>query len=55
MGGGFGGCIITLVEKESAETFITDIQSAYEKKYGRIPDCYSTIISEGAHIVTPKA
>ena len=51
MGGGFGGCIITLVEKDSAETFITDIQSAYEKKYGRIPDCYSTIISEGAHML----
>jgi len=55
MGGGFGGCIITLVEKDSAEIFIADIQSAYEKKYGRIPDCYSTVISEGAHIVTPNA
>jgi galactokinase len=53
MGGGFGGCIITLVEKDSAEIFIADIQLAYEKKYGRIPDCYSTIISEGAHIVQP--
>jgi galactokinase len=55
MGGGFGGCIITLVEKDFAEIFIADIQSAYEKKYGRIPDCYSTIISEGAHIVQPSA
>ncbi|HEY2648799.1 MAG TPA: galactokinase [Puia sp.] len=51
MGGGFGGCIITLVEKDFAEPFITEIQSAYEEKYGRIPDCYSTIISEGAHVV----
>ena len=55
MGGGFGGCIITLVEKDSAAIFISDIQSAYENKYGRIPDCYSTIISEGAHIVKRKA
>ena len=55
MGGGFGGCIITLVEKDSAEIFIGDIQSAYEKKYGKIPDCYSTIISEGAHVVKPNA
>jgi galactokinase len=55
MGGGFGGCIITLVEKDSAEIFIAGIQTAYEKKYGRIPDCYSTTISEGAHIVKLKA
>ena len=55
MGGGFGGCIITLVEKDSAEIFISDIQSAYEKKYRRIPDCYSTIISEGAHIIKRNA
>ena len=55
MGGGFGGCIITLVEKDSVQNFITDIQSAYTEKYGKVPDCYSTIISEGAHIITPKA
>ncbi len=55
MGGGFGGCIITLVEKDSAGIFISDIQSAYEKKYGKIPDCYSTIISEGAHVFKRKA
>ncbi|HZZ74885.1 MAG TPA: galactokinase [Puia sp.] len=55
MGGGFGGCIITLVEKNSADIFITDIQSAYERKYGKIPDCYSMVISEGAHIVKRKA
>jgi len=52
MGGGFGGCIITLVEKDSEEKFITDIQSAYEKEYQKIPECYTTIISEGAHVVS---
>lgn len=55
MGGGFGGCVITLVEKDSAEKFISSIQSSYEKKYDRTPDCYSMIISEGAHIVKRKA
>jgi galactokinase len=55
MGGGFGGCIITLIEKDYAEIFISDIQSTYEKKYGRIPDCYSMTISEGAHLVQPLA
>ncbi len=27
MGGGFGGCIITLVEKNSADNFIRDIRN----------------------------
>lgn len=55
MGGGFGGCIITLVEKEFAELFIKDIQVKYETKYGKIPDCYIMNIGEGAHMVKPKA
>ena len=36
MGGGFGGCIITLVEKDAADNFIQDIQEKYENKYGKI-------------------
>jgi galactokinase len=55
MGGGFGGCIITLVEKEFAEVFIKDIQAKYETKYGKIPDCYIMNIDEGAHMVKPLA
>jgi len=51
MGGGFGGCIITLVEKDSAELFINDIQEKYEQEYGKTPDCYSMNISEGAHML----
>ncbi len=51
MGGGFGGCIITLVEQEAAENFIQGIQQKYEKKYGKIPDCYSMLISDGAMIL----
>ena len=30
MGGGFGGCIITLVEHSAAENFIRDIQLKYQ-------------------------
>ena len=55
MGGGFGGCIITLVEKNAAENFIRDIQREYEKQFNRIPDCYTMVISDGARIVKPKA
>ena len=55
MGGGFGGCIITLVEMNAAENFIRDIQNKYERQYGKIPDCYMMNIGEGANILKPMA
>lgn len=55
MGGGFGGCIITLVEFNESENFIRDIQSKYKIKYGKTPECYMMNISEGGHIIKPKA
>jgi len=51
MGGGFGGCIITLVEKDSAEHYIQNIQEKYDKQYGKIPDCYTMLISDGAQVL----
>ena len=53
MGGGFGGCIITLVDHHTEESFILDIQKKYELQFGKIPDCYVMNISEGAHILKP--
>ena len=55
MGGGFGGCIITLVEEKAALGFISEIRYKYEEKFNKVPDCYLMNISEGAHIVKPKA
>jgi|HubBroStandDraft_3_1064219.scaffolds.fasta_scaffold30246_1 galactokinase len=55
MGGGFGGCIITLVEHDAAETFTRDIREKYEMQYGKVPDCYVMNIGEGAHILKPLA
>ncbi len=52
MGGGFGGCIICLVENLFAETFIRDIQKKYEIQYGKTPDYYTMNINEGAHMIT---
>jgi galactokinase len=51
MGGGFGGCIITLVEKNAALSFIQVIQQKYECKYGKSPDCYTVVISDGARVI----
>jgi galactokinase len=51
MGGGFGGCIITLVEKNSTENFISDIQKKYKDQFSITPECYITSISHGAHLL----
>lgn len=51
MGGGFGGCIITLVDKNFVENLIGEIQKKYEMQFGKIPDCFSMDISEGAHMI----
>jgi galactokinase len=51
MGGGFGGCIITLVKKESADFLVTEVQKKYEQQYGRIPDHYRVNISKGASVI----
>jgi len=55
MGGGFGGCIITLVDHHAEESFIQDIQKKYELQFGKIPDCYVMNINEGAYILKPLA
>jgi len=55
MGGGFGGCIITLVDHNAEESFIRDIQKKYELQYGKTPDCYVMNIGEGANILKPMA
>jgi len=55
MGGGFGGCIITLVEKNSADNFIRDIRTKYEETFKITPDCFIMTIDDGAHMIKPKA
>ena len=52
MGGGFGGCIITLVEKEYADRFIKGIQEKYERGYGKTPDSFIMNIAEGARLLS---
>ncbi len=51
MGGGFGGCIITLVERDQADHFINGIQDKYERRYDKTPDSFIMNIAEGAHLL----
>ncbi len=47
-GGGFGGCTVTLIHSEAAESFQARIAEAYKKETGTIPDAYVCSATQGA-------
>ena len=47
MGGGFGGCIICLVEETAIDRFFTNIAEAYEAEYGIRPETYPVVLRAG--------
>lgn len=51
MGGGFGGCTINLISKNSAESFIGKVGINFKNKFGHLPRFYQVDISKGAHVV----
>lgn len=52
MGGGFGGCTINLVKKESVATLIKELEELYHARFGRIPASYVVTIANGTSLVT---
>lgn len=51
MGGGFGGCIINLIEKGKAEAFTEFATIAYQQQFGKVPTRYVVEIGDGTKIV----
>lgn len=51
MGGGFGGCTINIIEKESKEVIIQALKNPYESKFNRKLEGYSLSITEGTSIL----
>lgn len=47
MGGGFGGCTISLVKKEAADQFISEVEESYSKKTGQTIPIYRASIGDG--------
>lgn len=47
MGGGFGGCSINLVESSMVDQFVSEIQGAYNHKYGKTPSIYLVNTANG--------
>lgn len=47
-GAGFGGCTVSIVKKESAPQFISQLGEAYTKKTGLVADFYLPEVGDGA-------
>lgn len=51
IGGGFGGCLLTLVKQRESQIFKDQIQEAYEKTFQLTPEFMDVVISDGARKV----
>jgi galactokinase len=50
-GGGFGGCIVALVQPRAIEQFTTTIQASYNKQFGISPSIFVTDAMAGASVL----
>ncbi|WP_034785700.1 galactokinase [Eubacterium xylanophilum] len=48
-GGGFGGCTISLIEKDALDEFKKNLTSSYKEMYELEPSFYEVVPSNGAH------
>lgn len=51
-GGGFGGCVVSVVEAESADNFVAAIKAAYLEKTGIAAEVYVCSTADGASEIT---
>src|SRR5690625_8004885 len=54
MGGGFGGCTISLVHKDTVDYFSFEIEKEYREKTGNSLPVYRDAISDGTKRITNK-
>ncbi|HVB03105.1 MAG TPA: galactokinase [Chitinophagaceae bacterium] len=51
MGGGFGGCVISIVREEAVLEFSLEISSKYQKRFSRPSEIYVTSIEDGTTLI----
>jgi galactokinase len=49
MGGGFGGCTINIVKKESEKEFLSNAIAAYKKEFNINAEIIEVEIEDGTH------
>ena len=52
MGGGFGGCTINIIKKESIKDFLSDATVAYQKKFQIEPEVIEVQIGDGTNEIS---
>ena len=50
-GGGFGGCLVTLVQKQAVNALIEHLEEEYKKKYGKVCPCFATEPGAGVRVL----
>jgi len=50
-GGGFGGCIVALVQPRVVEALLEQVRSAYQKRFNLVPAAYVTTATAGAGVI----
>jgi len=50
-GGGFGGCIVALVQPRAAENLAKHLSETYPKKFGKKPEVFATTATQGASVL----
>jgi len=53
MGGGFGGCSITMVEAGAAGEFTREIGAKFQDAYGGLPQIFECTIGDGVGELVP--
>jgi galactokinase len=51
MGGGFGGCTINIIAKDSVEEIVTNLSAAYHKEMGKVLKYYLVNIEDGTSVI----
>ncbi|MFN8253116.1 MAG: galactokinase [Ferruginibacter sp.] len=54
MGGGFGGCTINIIKKESAAETAASISQSYQNRFNILPEVYFVQICDGTNLIFPS-
>ena len=49
MGGGFGGCVIHLIEEADYENYLADVKLRFNERFKMVPRIIDVVIGDGAH------